>query len=70
MKAEFPDAGQLFKAEYFPSLNLALEVSREQFSDMLRMLEAERLRGFHFTVEEEADGSWSVFNRGMSVALP
>lgn len=39
MKAEFPDAGHLFKAGHLPSLHLSLQVTRGQFSDMLRMLE-------------------------------
>lgn len=40
MKTEFPDAGRLLKAEHLPSLHLSLQVTRGQFSDMLRMFEA------------------------------
>ena len=69
MKTELPDAGHLFKAENLPSLNLSLEVTRGQFSDMLRMLEAKRLRSFHFSVEDETNGSWPVFSWGMSAAF-
>ncbi|MET3794692.1 hypothetical protein [Aquamicrobium terrae] len=53
MKTEFPDAGCLFKAKHLPPLHLSLEVTRGQFSDMLRMLETKRLRNFHFTLEDE-----------------
>jgi hypothetical protein len=66
MKTEFLDAGCLFKAEHLPSLHLSLEVTRGQFSDMLPMLEAGRLRSFHFTFEDESAGSWPVYSWGMS----
>ncbi|MCV0386856.1 MAG: hypothetical protein K5821_10515 [Nitrobacter sp.] len=69
MKIEFPDAGCLFRAEHLPSLHLSLEVTRGQFSDMLRMLETLRLRDFHFTLEDEADGSWPIYSWGMSATL-
>jgi hypothetical protein len=69
MKTEFPNAGRLFRTEHFPSLNLSLDVTRGQFSDMLRMLEAKRLRDFHFTLEDEAEDSWSIYSWGMSAAL-
>jgi len=70
MKTEFPDTGFLFKAEHLPSLHLSLEVTREQFSDMLRILESKRLKSFHFTVEDKVDKSWPVFSWGMSASLP
>lgn len=69
MKTQSPDAGCLFKTEHIPSLHLSLEVTRGQFSDMLKLLEGKRVRDFHFTVEDEADGSWPVFSWGMSAAL-
>ena len=69
MKTEFPDAGCLFKAKHLPSLHLSLEVTRRQFSDMLRMLETKRLRNFRFTLEDEADGSWPIYSWGMSATL-
>ncbi|MCK1624659.1 hypothetical protein IVA98_16085 [Bradyrhizobium sp. 160] len=69
MKTEHPDAGHLFKAEHLPSLHLSLEVTRGQFSDVLAMLEAKRLKQFHFTVEEAIGGSWPVFSWGMATAL-
>jgi hypothetical protein len=69
MKTEFPDAGSLFKAEHMPSLGLFLEVTRAQFSDILRMLEAKRMRNFHFTIEDEIAGSWPVQSWGMSTSV-
>ena len=63
------DASHLFKAEHLVSLNLSLEVTRCQFSDMLRMLETKRLRSFHFSVEDGTNGSWPVFSWGMSAAF-
>lgn len=69
MKTEFPDAGFLFKAEHLPSLHLSLEVTRGQFSDMLRIFESKHLKSFHFKVEDGLDGSWPVFSWGMSATL-
>jgi hypothetical protein len=69
MKTEILDAGRLFKGEHLPSLHLSLEVTRGQFSDMLRMLEAKRLKDLHFTVEDGANDPWPVFSWGMSAAL-
>ncbi|MEI3853665.1 MULTISPECIES: hypothetical protein [unclassified Ensifer] len=69
MKTDFPDAGCLFKGKHFPSLHLSLVVTREQFSDMLRILEAKRLKDFHFTLEDEADDSWPVHSWGMSAVI-
>ena len=64
MNPESPDAGRLLS---LPTLNLSLRVTREQFSDMLRMLEANRLKDLHFTVEEGADGPWPVHSWGIQV---
>lgn len=69
LKTEFPDAGYLFKAEPLPSLHLSIEVTRGQFSDMLRMLEAKRLKDFHFTLGDETNGSWPIYSWGMSATL-
>lgn len=69
MKTEFPGAGCLIQGDRIPSISLSLEVTRGQFSDMLRMLEAKRLREFHFTVEEGADGSWPLHSWGMGATL-
>lgn len=68
MKTELLDAGHLFKTEHLLCLNLSL-VTRGQFSDMLRMVEAKRLRSFHFSVEDGTNGSWPVFSWGMSAAF-
>jgi hypothetical protein len=68
LKTEFPDAGQLLSAGRLLSLNLSLKVAREQFSDMVRLLEANRLKDFHFTVEEKKEiGSWPVHSWGIQV---
>ncbi|MCA1458184.1 hypothetical protein I6F35_34210 [Bradyrhizobium sp. BRP22] len=69
MKTEFPDAGHLIKAQHLPSLHLSLEVTRCQFSDMLRLREAHRLKDFHFTVEDETDGLWPVHSWGMACQI-
>jgi hypothetical protein len=45
------------------------EVTRGQFSDMLRMLEAGRLKEFRFALEDEAEGSWPIHSWGMSAAF-
>jgi hypothetical protein len=69
MKTEFPDAGRLLRAKHLPTLSLSLEVTRAQFSDMLRMLELKRLKEFHFTVEEGSDGSWPLHSWGMTAMM-
>ena len=67
MKPESTDAGRLFSSQRLLSLSLSLRVTREQFSDLLRMLEANRLKDLHFTLEDEADGSWPVHSWGIQV---
>lgn len=69
MKSVSPDAGLLLKVTRLPSLTLLLEVGRMQFSDMLRFIEARRLREFHFTIEGERDTSWAIQSWGISQAL-
>ena len=67
----FPDAHPLIeRPTCYPSpLMLALDVTRAQFSDMLRLWKANRFKEFHFTLEEEADGSCPVHSWGMGVRL-
>jgi hypothetical protein len=65
MKPEQTDACSLFKAAHLPLLTLSLDVRRGQFADLLRMLEAQRLRDFHFRVEAEREGTWPVRSCGM-----
>ena len=48
---------------------LAIEVTRGQFSDMLRLWKAGRFKEFHFTLEEEANGSWAVHSWGVGARL-
>ena len=67
IKPKFSGAGLLLSSKRLLSLNLSLKVTRAQFSDMHRMLEANRLKDLHFTVEEEADGSWPVHSWGIQV---
>jgi hypothetical protein len=67
MKPESPDAGRLLSSNRLLSLNVSINVAREQFSDMLRMLEANWLKDLHFTVGEGADGSWPVHRGGIQV---
>lgn len=69
MKTEFPDAGALFMADPLPSLSMSLEVTRAQFSDMLRMLEEKRVKEFHFTLEEKVGDLWPIHSWGMSARL-
>ena len=66
LKTEFLDAGQLLSAERLLSLNLSLKVTREQFSDMVRLLAANRLKDFHFEVEDGVR-SWPVRSWGIQV---
>lgn len=61
MKTETPQAAYA-RPSILPSIHLSLVVARGQFSDMLRMLEAKRLKDLHFTVEDGAHGSWPVFS--------
>jgi hypothetical protein len=66
MKTEFPDAGSLFNGDQVPALHLSLQVTREQFSDLIRLFEAGRLKSFYFSVEEGTGGAWPVRSWGMS----
>jgi hypothetical protein len=67
IKPETTDAGCLLQSKELPALTLSLNVTREQFSDMARLLEAKRLKEFHFTIEDGADGSWPVHSWGMTL---
>ncbi|WP_103875561.1 hypothetical protein [Bosea lathyri] len=71
MKTESPDAGVMFssKAEPIPVLHLSLEVTRPQFSDMLRLLETGRFKEFYFSIEDGADGSWPIRSWGMTTEI-
>jgi hypothetical protein len=62
-------AGMLLKNPELPSLTLSLEVGREQYSDMLRLIEAKRFRHFHFTVEEFDGKTWPLRSWGMTASL-
>jgi hypothetical protein len=69
MKPESPDAGMLLKSNPLPALCLSLDVTRAQFSDMLRSFEARRIRRFHFTVGEVRGKSWPVTSWGAGMEL-
>lgn len=70
LKVEYPDAGSLFQSSKLPSLSLSLCVTRPQFSDLLRLLEAQRFKEFHFTVEDaERENAWPVRSWGMEARL-
>ncbi|WP_441281120.1 hypothetical protein [Tardiphaga sp. 862_B3_N1_1] len=66
MRTQALDAGHLYMAEHVPSIHVSLEVTRAQFSDMLPMFEAQRLKSFNFTLKEKVDSSWPIYSWGMS----
>lgn len=69
MKASSSEAGVLMRPDILPSLTLSLDATREQFSDMLRYIEARRLKLFHFTTEEERGaGRWPIQTWGITVS--
>lgn len=71
MKPNQADAGSLLQGEGLPSLTLSLNVTRAQFSDILRVLETHHNRGFHFTVEPAGEGrTWPVKSWGIAIPLP
>jgi hypothetical protein len=57
---------ELVARRYLKKWGAALS-TREQFSDMLRLLEANRLKDLNFTVEEGADGPWPVNTSGIQI---
>ena len=67
LKTRPPHAGHLLSAKGLLSLSLSLEVTRAQFSDVLRMFEASKLKDLHFTLEEGPDGLWPVHSWGIQV---
>ncbi len=69
MKREFPDAGLMFRSGPMPSFCLSLEVTRPQFSDVVRVLEARRLKEFYFTAEDGAEGHWPIHSWGMTTEI-
>ncbi|MBB4000255.1 hypothetical protein [Aureimonas pseudogalii] len=71
LKPDRPDAGTLSSNGALPALHLTLDVTRVQFSDMLPFLDAERLKEFHFTVEDRRDdGHWPLRSWGMGTRAP
>lgn len=69
LKTNSEDAGSLFKAPNLPSLSLGLDVTRPQFSDLIPMLQAKRLKHFHFTLEAERDAVWPARSWGIGTSI-
>ena len=59
-KENSDDVGFLFKAPNRLSLSLGFDVTRSQFSDLIPMLDAKRIKNFHFTLGAERDAEWPV----------
>lgn len=62
MKPQSADAGMLLKSSELPALWLSLDVTRAQFSDLLRSI-------FRFAVGEAGDGSWPLTSWGTEFEL-
>ena len=62
MRRQSSDGGRLLRAENVPSLCLSLEATRHQFSDVLRMVEAKRVKTLYLTVEEGTKGSCPIYS--------
>jgi hypothetical protein len=69
LKKEDGRAGMLLKNSELPSLMVSLVAGREQYSDILRLLEAKRFRSFHLTVEDPEGKIWPIRSWGMSTTL-
>jgi len=70
MRPEMPDAGSPLASKELPSLSLALEVCRAQFSDLLRMLEGQRCKGLNFSIEAASrKNCWPVRSWGVAAKL-
>ncbi len=60
------EAGFMFKSENMPSFNLGLEVTRQQFTEMVWLFREKLLNGFHFNVGQGADNHWPIKSWGAS----
>ncbi|WP_051388662.1 hypothetical protein [Hyphomicrobium nitrativorans] len=72
MKPVYENAGTLMKMKELPSLTLALDATREQFSDLMRLFEARRIKKFHFTIEAVAEAevaTWPIRSWGMMTCI-
>jgi hypothetical protein len=63
-------AGTLFSGSQLPALVLSLNVTRPQYSDLLRMIVTKRFGALDFTVEERVGNSWPIRSWGMATSLP
>lgn len=67
MKTAECDAGYLHEVNGIPIVNISLNVTRPQFSDMLPAFGRGVPKDFHFTLEAGADGVWPIRSWGMTV---
>lgn len=70
MKPSDDEAGFLMLAPGMPSLTVSLNVTREQFSDIVRALENGRLRHFRFRTTDEVEGAWPLDSWDFSMEIP
>lgn len=63
------EAGFMFKSENMPSFNLGLEVTRQQFTEMVWLFSQKLLNNFHFNVVHGAENHWPVKSWGASFQL-
>ncbi|MEE4013465.1 hypothetical protein V1T76_15440 [Roseibium sp. FZY0029] len=68
LKPEVQDAGFFHQTANFPLLNLELNVTRPQFSDLVRSFENGIPKNLHFTVEKKADGLWPIRSWGITAS--
>ena len=54
MRPPSQDAGVLMKARQWPTLTLSLNLTRDQFSYMLRLFEANKLKELRFTLRKKS----------------
>ncbi|MBO6894289.1 MAG: hypothetical protein JJ866_20265 [Roseibium sp.] len=66
MKTAECDAGYLHEVDGIPMVNMSLNVTRPQFSDMLSAFDRGLPKDFHFTLEDGVDEVWPVRSWGMT----
>jgi hypothetical protein len=67
MKTADCDAGYLHEVDGIPIVNMSLNVTRPQFSDMLYAFGRDLPKDFHFTIESGDEGVWPIRSWGMTV---
>ncbi|MBY5370480.1 hypothetical protein [Rhizobium leguminosarum] len=63
------EAGFMFKSENMPSFNLGLEVTRQQFTEIVWLFSQKLLNTLHFNVGHGAENHWPVKSWGASFEL-